>query len=166
MKQELIKIYAENVRDFGHLTPAQIMALTLWAETRGEPEAGKIAVASVIIERVNRRKWDGESVREVCLWPKQFSCFNPDDKQRQNMVNFAKDFDAAIIIDSALKECYDIAHGILSGVIQKDFDIMRTHCCQYLNPKTAAKARAKWLAAGMRLIKAAGNHEFFAEKQP
>lgn len=139
------------------------MALTLWAEARGEPEAGKIAVASVIIERVDRRKWDGESVREVCLWPKQFSCFNPDDKQRPKLMGMAQHFEASLLVDVQLKECYRIASGILGNTIPRDFDIMRTHCCQYLNPKTAAKTRVNWLAGGMRSLKIVGRHEFFTE---
>lgn len=40
MKPELQKIYDANLRDFGHLDQKQIMALTIWAETRGEPRDG------------------------------------------------------------------------------------------------------------------------------
>lgn len=163
MKPELQAIYDANKRDFWHLTPAQLMSLTLWAETRGEPRDGKIAVASVIIERVNHRDWDGHTVQEVCLWPKQFSCFNPDDVQRPKLVNMAQNFEASILVDVQFEICYDIAQGILGNTIPLDYDIRRTNCCQYLNPKTAAKTRAKWIAAGMKSIKVICNHEFFTE---
>ncbi len=163
MKPGLQKIYDANIRDFSHLSPAQLMAITLWAEARGEPRDGKISVASVILERVNHRGWDGKSIHEVCLWPRQFSCFNPDDIQRPKLVKFAKDIDFSISNDKILKECYDISNGILTGNIQRDFDIMRTHCCQYLNAVTAAKTRAKWIAAGIKSLKIVGRHEFFAE---
>lgn len=163
MKPELQAIYDANQRDFWHLTPAQLMGITLWAEARGESEAGKIAVASVIIERVNHRKWDGESVHEVCLWPMQFSCFNPSDVQRPRLVEFSQAFKDNIILWK-IEKCYDISVGILSNTIHRDIDIMRAHCCQYLNPVTAAKTRKKWLAAGMKSLKVVGAHEFFSER--
>ncbi|MGB5217102.1 MAG: cell wall hydrolase [Smithella sp.] len=161
MRKDLKLIYNANLRDFGHLPDDEIMAITLWAETRGEPRDGKIAVASVIIERVNHRDWDGHTVQEVCLWPKQFSCFNPDDPQRPKLVNMAQNFGASILVDVQFEICYEIASGILGNTIPRDPDIVRWHCCQYLNPVTAAKTRAKWLAAGMKSLKVVGNHEFF-----
>lgn len=51
--------------------------LTLWAEVRGEPIEGIVAVASVIRNRVGKRF--GASYRAVCLAPNQFSCWNPGD---------------------------------------------------------------------------------------
>jgi len=49
--------------------------LTLWAECRGEPIEGQVAVAAVIRNRVGKRF--GASYKAVCLAPKQFSCWNP-----------------------------------------------------------------------------------------
>lgn len=53
-----------------------ILALTIWAEARGEPVDGQIAVACVVRNRLRGGRW-----RDVCLAPEQFSCFNevPDD---------------------------------------------------------------------------------------
>lgn len=48
---------------------------TVWMEARGEPEAGQIAVAHVILNRLQSRRW-GETVGEVCLAAKQFSCWD------------------------------------------------------------------------------------------
>lgn len=45
---------------FGHLVDSQIMGLTIYGEARGELTAGKIAVGSIILERVDHRDWDGK----------------------------------------------------------------------------------------------------------
>lgn len=52
---------------------ANIISYTLYAEARGEPVDGKIAVASVIKTRSIRSK---KSLAEVCMQSKQFSCWN------------------------------------------------------------------------------------------
>jgi spore germination cell wall hydrolase CwlJ-like protein len=52
-----------------------IIAGTLWAECRGEPLLGQIAVAVTIAERA-RRGIRGSTLREVCLAPRQFSCWD------------------------------------------------------------------------------------------
>ncbi len=60
-----------------------ILARTLWGEARSEGDAGMRAIAAVII---NRRARDGiervKSVREICLAPYQFSCWNGGDPNR------------------------------------------------------------------------------------
>ena len=56
---------------------------TLWGEARGEPTRGKLAVGWVIRNRSRRRN---QAIQEVCLAPKQFSCWNPDDPNRSKML--------------------------------------------------------------------------------
>lgn len=55
-------------------------ALTVWAEARGEPYAGQVAVARVIRNRV-RLGW-AHDVVGVVLAPYQFSCYNTQDPNR------------------------------------------------------------------------------------
>lgn len=52
---------------------ANIISYTLYAEARGEPEEGMLAVASVIKTRSIRSK---KTLAEVCLQNQQFSCWN------------------------------------------------------------------------------------------
>lgn len=160
MRKDLKKIYEANMHDFGGLEPAKIMAVTLWAESRGEPLSGKVAVGTVILNRVVHRAWDGDTLTEVCLWPRQFSCFNPDDPQRVRLVKFAADFDAAIEADKRLADCYVLAQGMMAGVIRPDAEIRAAKCCQYLT--TAAKAWTGWWRS-MRFVKKIGGHEFYTE---
>lgn len=51
----------------------QILALTLLAEARGEGVRGMEAVAMVIKQRMTNRS---QTAKQVCLAPKQFSCWN------------------------------------------------------------------------------------------
>lgn len=50
----------------------EVAARTLAQEVRGEPIAGQEAVAHVIKNRLESKRW-GETLASVCLWPWQFS---------------------------------------------------------------------------------------------
>lgn len=52
---------------------ARIISYTLYAEARGEPLKGKMAVAAVIQTRARR---SGISLTETCMQDRQFSCWN------------------------------------------------------------------------------------------
>jgi hypothetical protein len=54
-------------------TDLEIIAKTLYAESRGEQLKGIQAVATVIY---NRAKGDTSKMAQVCLKPKAFSCWN------------------------------------------------------------------------------------------
>lgn len=63
-----------------------ILARTLWGESRGEDFIGQIAVAWTIRNRVEmdlhkdgKPDWWGEGYAGVCLAKKQFSCWNTND---------------------------------------------------------------------------------------
>ena len=72
-------------------TDITTMALTVWAEARGESAAGQKAVAWVIRNRWENPCWwsrspgDGiadDTIAAVCRDPFQFSCWNPNDPNR------------------------------------------------------------------------------------
>jgi spore germination cell wall hydrolase CwlJ-like protein len=54
---------------FGHLSDDRLLALTIYGEARKKSREGKIAIASVVLERVEHRNWDGQTIKEVCLMP-------------------------------------------------------------------------------------------------
>jgi hypothetical protein len=69
---------AENGDIVTQLTPAQIVALTLYGEARGSSQAMRDGIASVIANRVNaQRKGWGLTPAAVCLARMQFSCWTP-----------------------------------------------------------------------------------------
>lgn len=65
-----------------------ILAKTIFGEARGEGLSGMEAVANVIMNRVKHAQkmgqyWWGNSVKDVCLKPFQFSCWNNNDPNKK-----------------------------------------------------------------------------------
>lgn len=69
------------------------LARTLWGEARGEGEAGMIAVAAVIENRINvslahdGRHWWGRDWVSVCRARAQFASWNPGNPNRRKMLS-------------------------------------------------------------------------------
>lgn len=154
MKPAAKKIYDANVRDFGFLSKEKLMALTIWGEARGEIYQGKVAVGSVIMERVDRRNWDGKNIHEVCLWPYQFSCYLPKDPNRAKMLDIAQNWDLRIAKDKSLQECFAATQGLLSSNIPRN-----PIAIQYYDPRGVDKA-PDW-ASTMKYITTIGHHLFY-----
>ena len=155
----------EHEKIFKALADWQLMGLCIEREASGESREGRIAVGTVILERVDHRAWDGKTIQEVILKPWQFSWIMPEagEAYYEEAVEFARDWVRAYRDSEALRECGHIACDLLQGTIPRDPDLAAVHCCQYLNPVVAGKTRRVWIAAGMRSVKAIGAHEFFAE---
>lgn len=152
MKDWLRKIYDESLRDFGGLSDDKIMALTIYAESRGESRQGKIAVGSVILERVDHRSWDGDTIQEVCLWPLQFSCYNPADPNRPMLKNISGTWEEEIIKNKTLQECLEISQGLISGYIER-----YPKALDYFNPSVCQPAWEK----EKTFVAEIGHHKFF-----
>jgi hypothetical protein len=70
---------ADDAAIVAKLSDEQVLALTIWGESRGESIEGRIAVANVVMNRVLAQRPEfGHSIREVCLKPWQFSCWLPE----------------------------------------------------------------------------------------
>lgn len=177
MKATNKKLYDNNIDDFGNLEPYQIMALTIYAESRGEKRPGKIAVGTIILERVEHREYDGDNIVDVCLWPYQFSCYLPKDPNRPVLVRIAKDFLGYYRRSGVLMECSNIAKGIIDGTIPRDTNLALVHCCQYItgdyrkyidkmwheesNTEKKAEIDKKRWWKEMKLLKVIEHHEFY-----
>lgn len=59
-------------------------AMLVWGEARGESREGKLAVAYVAVNRA--LKWE-RRLASVILRPWQFSCFNPNDPNREKLLH-------------------------------------------------------------------------------
>jgi len=64
----------------------EIMARTAWGEARGEGYIGMLAVCWVIRNRALNPRWWGRNVADVCLLPRQFSCWNENDPNRRPLL--------------------------------------------------------------------------------
>jgi len=89
-----------------------VMAKTLYGEARGEGQAGLEAVAWVILNRSKRRN---KSVSDICLAPKQFSCWNESDPNAKKLESLRIENDPE---NPAYLRCIATAAGVLAGDIQ------------------------------------------------
>jgi len=136
---------------FGHLTDASVMALTIYGEARGEQMDGRIAVGSVILERDKRGGWYGKSIKDVCLKPWQFSCFLPADPNFESLKAKAENWEKALQDNTALRECLEIAAGLLGGIILPN--VIATHY-------ETLETHADW-EASLKPVRVIGRHKFF-----
>ena len=88
-----------------------VMIRTVIGEARGEPAAGKAAVAWVIRNRFYSGRF-GLTIAGVCMARKQFSCWNDSDANRQVCANYDENTDvyrqiAAIVEDVLSNEGVD-----------------------------------------------------------
>lgn len=93
-----------------------ILARTIYGEARGESIRGKEAVASVIINRVQRAKrrghyWWGNTPYEVCKRPWQFSCWNINDPNREKIL-------AVSANNKNFQSCLRIARRAINGTLE------------------------------------------------
>lgn len=129
------------------LTEKQIVALTIMAEAEGESWFGKLMVADVI---KNRSLKNCRSIREICLHPYQFSCWNTGLQKRRLVARLGK-----LKNSQAWKDCKNLAEMICAPEYKTT-----TPATHYFNP---AKANPKW-ANSMQLVVVVGNHNFYREK--
>lgn len=98
------------------LSPAEILGLTIIGEARGEPIQGQVAVGSVIRNRL--LSGDYQSYHDVCLEPKQFSCWNINDPNRSMLIELAEQLtNGQYVVDQYLKQCMFVATGIVDWKI-------------------------------------------------
>lgn len=61
------------------MTEQEILARTAYGENRGGGEAGMQSVLNVIMNRAAKPGWWGKTPAGVCVMPKQFDCWMPND---------------------------------------------------------------------------------------
>ncbi len=123
---------------------ARIISYTLFAEARGEPFRGKMAVAAVIQTRARR---SSIPLVETCLKEKQFSCWN-GLKSVPEFYSSGAGIQPADM--KARSDCYGIAWVLMTSTREWDY---LTH---FYNP---AIATPSW-AGSLRGKHTIGNHVF------
>ena len=122
-----------------------ILARTIYGEARGEGTKGMQAVANVVMNRVKAGSWYGASIKDVCLKPYQFSCWNANDVNRTIIVNAT---------DAQLKQARAIAEQAVAGTLP-DITGGATHYY-------ADTIAAPYWTASMKQTTKIGHHIFFA----
>lgn len=117
----------QEVRLLGDLN---VLALTIWGESRGEPIESKVAVGCVVRNRLTQRPTRfGSSFADVCLARKQFSCWwiIGGKANYEALMAVAQTIaDCQTFKDPAYRECRYIATGIITGEI-RDNTATATH---------------------------------------
>ena len=67
------------------------LAKTIYGEARGESDTGKQAVCHVILNRVKKGGWWGNTIEKVCRKRYQFSCWNESDPNRKKLEDLTLD---------------------------------------------------------------------------
>jgi len=85
-----------------------ILARTIYGEARGEYAclegglASLIAIGNVVMNRLEVHQFYGNTIREICHKPFQFSCWNRDDPNRELLLR-------GDIIDPLFTLCREVA---------------------------------------------------------
>ena len=100
-------------RKFIKALEVDILARTMWGEVKGQGVTGFQAVANVVLNRVAAAHeagahWWGSDVISVCQKPFQFSCWNPDASNREQLL-------AVEEIDLNFASCMRIARRAVYG---------------------------------------------------
>lgn len=99
------------------LNPIYVIALTIYGEARSQSILGQAAVGAVIRNRVNKKNF-GSDYRKVCLKPKQFSCWNEGDPNRELLLAIANKLHSSGSYDDKIfNQCMHVARGIYFDII-------------------------------------------------
>lgn len=128
-----------------------VMARTLWAEARGETYPGMIAVAWVIRNRVEDRRWLN-TVHGVCRQKWQFSCWNGETIGVEHQDSNYRAMVSATLATPFYLRALSVAAGVLAG----DLPNAVADCCHY----HADSVMPSW-AVGHAPWGAIGRHVFY-----
>jgi spore germination cell wall hydrolase CwlJ-like protein len=146
-----------TLREKARLLPAAVvLALTLWAEARGETLEGRVAVACVVRNRMARRR---QTAADVCLAPAQFSCWNAGrDANHRALADLVTTLAAGRSIqDPIVRECQWIADGVLSGAC-RDITKGADH---YLTTALLSSTKKPGWVGAMTWVATIGSHAFY-----
>lgn len=144
-------------RPFEEQEPLVLFAMAIWGEARGECLASKMGVAWTIINRVRRNGWFGKGLVGVILKPKQFSCFNEGDPNRDKMLEPLK-HDS----ETVWRACWNVAEGegkYLDDTVEGPFPGVT---CYF--DRSMDKDPPEW-ARKMELVRRVGRLRFYRERK-
>lgn len=150
---------------------SRALTFTLYGEARNESITGRIAVGCVIRNRA-RAKHYGSTIADVCLWPRQFSCWKPDygPENYAHLMSVVRGFREGGVppLNDREQAIYDetcwVTEGIVSGVI-RDLVNGATH---YYSPRSMVPAYSvpRWVRGpdgkeSLPPVAVIGGHRFF-----
>lgn len=98
-----------EAEDTANLSDQEVLALTAWGEARGLGQDGMRATINTAQNRVaSGISWWGTTLRAVCLYPLQYSCWNKNDPNRHKLLQVTES-------DPEYKIALQLAADALSG---------------------------------------------------
>lgn len=139
------------------LSPTEIVSLTIIGEGRGEPIEGQVAIGCVIRNRLHNNPVKYENYFQVCLEPKQFSCWNEDDPNYALLLDLAERIvNNQTLTDSYLKQCMFIAQGVVDWIIRDN----TRNACNYVTKDIFYNHKPSWARKATN-IQEKGSQVFF-----
>ena len=126
------------------------LAKNVYWEAKGEPFAGKLAVAYVTLARAhdNRPGWGGETICGVVYSPDQFS-WTIDPNKVHGVPDEAENWKASL----------QASQEVQSGYVPPGLTLAR----YYLNSSSAGKNQFCWFKKKLGYLATIGNHDFYRE---
>lgn len=141
-----------NNMAFQSCDDVQTLALCIYGESRGEGIEGMLGVGSTVS---NRAKMGRYTLKHVCLMPKQYSCFNPNDPNRAVLEELALGWDMYIETNQYLRQAYWIAKGLAERWLISNVKNATHYHHVSIKPKWADK---------LEKVTKIGRHQFYFEK--
>lgn len=153
--------HAEQIQRLRGEHYIDLTALCMYAEAAGEPMAGKLAVGLAIRNRAARPGWWGKSVQGVILQPKQFSAFNPSEKDRliPRMIAALEGRNSSAAARRAFDDCHRAAALVFGGLF--DFTEGADHYHTVLPPYEGVKEWPPRWAKKLRRTVTIDRHVFY-----
>ena len=135
-----------------------VLSRTIWGESRNQGTRGMEAVAHVVLNRLAVSKqikifWWGNSIEEICLHPRQFSCWNYSDPNRERLLSVTDE-------NKEFKTALEISEDACAGLLIFDITNGATH---YYNP-AAVQFSPVW-SKGEIPLKIIGDHNFYRPRE-
>lgn len=103
--------------DTDGLTNLEILACTLIGEAESMGEQGMTEVACVVLNRV-REHWFAKGIRDACLRPRQFSCWNSgDNADRSRILEIAQNNPLYVPYVNAMRIAGDAIAGRITDCV-------------------------------------------------
>jgi N-acetylmuramoyl-L-alanine amidase len=132
----------EDKQLFLNLNEVEILGMCILFEASTEPYEGKVAVGSVVLNRVDHPGWGwGNSIHTVIMKPAQFSWLNTKDKQYPKAVETAKKI--GIMDVPKLDSCCMIADLLITGEVERNVKAMHYYADYISAPSWAAKMKVE-----------------------
>jgi spore germination cell wall hydrolase CwlJ-like protein len=128
------------------LDEVDVLTRTVYGEARGESVDGQAAVAWVIQNRAAKgRAYMGTTIKEVCLRPHQFSCWDSNDPNRRTLLTLDTN-------SPLYRNIREVVEQVLNGTRADN-----THGSLHYH---ASRIKPKW-TNGKTPVVTIGNHSFY-----